>query len=454
MKVVIFGIGNIYEKYKRYVDKSTIILLIDNNECRHGTTVDGFIVKSPISIMCEDYDYIILMSTYIDEMTKQLLDYGIPEEKIKTYKDIYGLYEIPIMVNGDDEQFKLNDWIKHHERKILVVSHAMERSGVPVALMLKKQGWNVVYSSLAEGKLSEELKDNHIEYMDNAEWMLYSCDKFADLIRGFDIIIVGAIVLVDVVKKLIPSGVPIIFWLHESLKELFECYALPNECRNLYYYGGGARVTRRFHEYYPNGKMEELLYFLPDIKPYERCIHEKLTFGLVGRFERRKAQDVFIEAFERIPDGKKDGTEVFMVCPGYDAANDDLKEKVSSIPQIHVLKELTQGELKEFYKVIDILVCPSRDDPMPIVVTEAMQNKIPCIVSDQVGQSVYFKNNYGGYIFESENTRELAELLVYCIDNREDVLKKGDEAFNIFQSMFSEEIMQRNLNSIIDKILN
>jgi glycosyltransferase involved in cell wall biosynthesis len=335
----------------------------------------------------------------------------------------------------------------------------MNRSGVPVALMnlsilLKKMGWNVIYGSLVGGMLSEELKDNHIEYMDNMEVMLSSYDKFNNLLREFDLIIVGSIVSADVVKKLIPYGVPIIFWMHESLKELFEQYSLPQGCEYLHYYGGGARVTGRFYEYYPNGKIEELLYFLPDIKPYERSRHEKLTFGLVGRFERRKAYDVFIEAFERISNGKKDDAEVFMVCPGFEAANDDLKDKVSSISQIHVLGELMQNELKEFFKTIDILVCPSRDDPMPIVVTEAMQNRIPCIVSNQVGQSEYFKNNYGGYVFESENTDELAKLLTYCIDNRETVLKKGEEAFHIFQSKFSEEMMQRNLNNIIDKIFN
>ena len=34
----------------------------------------------------------------------------------------------------------------------------------------------------------------------------------------------------------------------------------------------------------------------------------------------------------------------------------------------------------DLYKEIDCYVCASRDDPMPIVATEAMQNNVPVIV--------------------------------------------------------------------------
>lgn len=460
MRVVLFGTGMIYNKYIKYIDKLSIAFLIDNDVEKQGTLVNGCEVKSPASVVGGDYDYVIIMSKSIHDMLNQLLDYGISDKKIRTYKDIGDLYLIQMNVHCRNLLCTLDKWMYNHKhnKKIFVISHTMDRSGVPIALMnisvlLKRQGWNVLYGSYyEEDNLSEELIMNDIEYVENIE-LISSCAEFEDLVRMFDIIIVGTIVLADVVKKFIPYGVPIIFWMHESLEEYFNEHILPIGCEDLYYYGVGARVIEKFHDYYPDGKIEELRYFLPDIKYYDKLIHKKMIFGLIGWYSRRKGQDIFIKAFEMLSDDKRDDTEVFMVCPGCEVAEDVLKDEINSISQVHVLGELTQNEIKEFYKSIDVLVCPSRDDPMPIVVTEAMQNRIPCIVSNQVGQSEYMRNNYGGYVFESENTEKLAKLLVYCIDNKETVLKKGEEAYHIYCDKFSEKVAEKSVSRIMDMVL-
>jgi hypothetical protein len=454
MRIIVFGLGMIYEKFKNYIDKSSVVSLIDNNTKKQGTLVGGFEVKPPVSVVYEYYDYIIIMSTtYIQEMTEQLREYGVPDNKLKTYVDIGNLFEIPIVVKSRDKSYTLREWVAQHKRRIFVASHAMDRTGVPVALMnmsilLKKQGWSVVYGSLEVGKLSEELKEKDIEYIDDLD-ILSLYNKFNDLVKGFEIILVGTLALADVAVNFIKYNVPVIWWLHESERILFEKYNLPQGYDNVHYYGVGPRVIQKFKEFYPDGKIEELKYYLPEIRQYDKNKHEKMTFGLIGTYNHRKAYDVFFNAFDMIPIDMKGVSEVLAVCPYYTNANEEVKNKVESIPQIHVFDELTQEEIKEFYKKIDVFICPSRDDPMPIVVSEAMQNKIPCIVSNQVGQSAYMENNYGGYVFESENAEELSKLIVYCVENRDKVLQKGEEAYHIFRDNFSEEVIYNDVQKVI-----
>ena len=122
-------------------------------------------------------------------------------------------------------------------------------------------------------------------------------------------------------------------------------------------------------------------------------------------------------------------------------------------PNVQYIGEMKQSELNDFYRKIDVLVCPSRDDPMPIVVTQAMQNEIPCIVSDQVGQAEYIQSGKNGYIFKSEDVIELARIMEDIIVNPAQLNQIGKEGKKIYEENFSEKRMQRQLLDIFKRLL-
>ena len=131
----------------------------------------------------------------------------------------------------------------------------------------------------------------------------------------------------------------------------------------------------------------------------------------------------------------------------------DLDSVLQKEPRIFYLGEMKQEELKQYFCSIDLLVCPSRDDPMPVVVTQAMQHGVPCVVSDQVGQMEYIKNGENGYIFHSENSEELSRILEHCISCPEDLHVIGEKSRQIYEDCFSEKAMKDNLSDIISRIL-
>ena len=52
-------------------------------------------------------------------------------------------------------------------------------------------------------------------------------------------------------------------------------------------------------------------------------------------------------------------------------------QKAKKYQEIKACGEYSQKQIREAYSRTDVLVCPSRSDTMPIVVTEAMMCHIP-----------------------------------------------------------------------------
>ena len=72
MRVVLFGTGKYYSRYKNFV-KDDIVALLDNNKKLQGTVIDKVSVHPPEDIVKLEYDLIIISSmVYIEEIRCQL----------------------------------------------------------------------------------------------------------------------------------------------------------------------------------------------------------------------------------------------------------------------------------------------------------------------------------------------------------------------------------------------
>ena len=110
---------------------------------------------------------------------------------------------------------------------------------------------------------------------------------------------------------------------------------------------------------------------------------------------------------------------------------------------------MNQEQLDRFYQHIDVLLCPSRDDPMPIVVTQAMMHAKPCIISENVGQSEYIKQGENGFTFRNEKTDELAECMVWTLEHRPELRVIGERTREIYETEFSKDSMRAAMQDII-----
>lgn len=127
--------------------------------------------------------------------------------------------------------------------------------------------------------------------------------------------------------------------------------------------------------------VEKMLYCLPDNLSEKQNRDRAFRVGIIGLIYPRKAQDIFVTAVKNIPEWKKEGVS-FEIVGKYLEPVIDLDEVLRNNPEIKYIGEMSQRKLGCYFATLDLLVCPSRDDPMPVVVTQAMQYGVPCIVSD------------------------------------------------------------------------
>ena len=62
MKLIIWGIGKIFNKYKRFLKTKDIVVFVDNCEELWGKSIDGIKVISPSKINKYTFDYIVIMT--------------------------------------------------------------------------------------------------------------------------------------------------------------------------------------------------------------------------------------------------------------------------------------------------------------------------------------------------------------------------------------------------------
>ena len=103
--------------------------------------------------------------------------------------------------------------------------------------------------------------------------------------------------------------------------------------------------------------------------------------------------------------------------------------------------------INDVLRKADVMLCPSREDPMPTVCAEAMMHSVPCILSDATGTAAYVEDGISGLVFQSENAQELSEKMKWCMSHRKQVRKweRNPERYmrRIFQWIYLRRIFWR-----------
>lgn len=64
---------------------------------------------------------------------------------------------------------------------------------------------------------------------------------------------------------------------------------------------------------------------------------------------------------------------------------------------IYYKGELTREKLEIIYPEIDVVVCPSRHEGLPITVNEGLMNRKVCIVADTAGDNDKIEDGVNGF---------------------------------------------------------
>lgn len=463
MKFLLFGTGDYYERYKKWFRCEDISALLDNSPKKQNTTIDGIKVLSPEEGINLSFDVIVILSFYVKSMKRQLMELGVSENRIYHFYDLHHLIydpqiRKPIQYYGNAELIANTNMLQR--QSILLLSQDLTLGGTAIALfhaaeVLKENGYQVVFGAMLDGPLKEKLLGIDIPVIIDPNLQLQTM-KDVEWIKEFKLVFCNAINFYVFLSER-NTDIPFIWWLHDSafFYDGVDKEVLKNiDKTNLEVYSVGFVPRTAIQEFVPDLKIRELLYGVSDTVCGSMPIHRKhdtISFVTIGYIEQRKGQDILVRAIKLLPVEVRNRANFYFIGQNSSVLAQQIQEEIRDIPEIIMTGTVGRDEIYRILEDADAMVCPSREDPMPTVAAEAMMHSVPCVVSDAAGTASYIRDGVDGLIFHSEDEKELASKLEWCIENYDKLYQMGLKARQIYETYFSMEVFERNLLEIIQE---
>lgn len=448
MRIIIFGTGKISMRFLSKLKKDIeIAAFLDNDPSKWERRIEQIPVLPPQKALELDYDFIFLLSASHVQMKDQLVEIGIPKEKI------YDIFHIEKICVCEQAQYFGTLPNERDGKNILVYSHALTSTGAQNVLftaiqVLQKNGYRLAVVSGKDGVLRERMMKLGIPVIIMRDSYFVE-DDLKKLVSWADRILVNTLWLYYVVEELLCFQKKILWWIHETgfLEHLEEEKFTRIEDSGLVsVYTVSPLVRKKMTEKYKKSfHTKMLLYGLPGSPVTEEWESDsgKMVFAVIGAIGRIKGQDLFIQAVNRLPNQYKNQAEFWIVGGG------ELEEQDFQAAQkcscIKTLGEIENQRMKEIYKKIDVVVCCSREDAMPVVVAEGCMNGKLVIVSDAAGIAAFITSGENGLVFPSGNIDQLKERMIWAIEHREDARRIGKASKGIYEGHFTMELFEKHL---------
>lgn len=457
-RIIIFGTGKYYNQRKEYLKDVEIIVFLDNDINKQGKLLDGVKIISPEEVVNYCYDYIILMSMYQYDMKKQLLALNIENNKILEYTEI-GKFDLYNQKFNNQYSFPVN-YEKANKKKALLLSNDLDNSGAPRALaevgnILIKFDYEVYVISPIRGKLEEYYSSLGMHILIDPNITITN-GKFREWLNkmDFNICFINTILYHYLINDIQKFKIKFIWWIHENIDLpvcQFENYKI-EKGPNLKICVVGHLARKVMCEKFQLNQSTDLLYGFADKFVSSSVIppRGKLKFALIGYIHPIKGQDIFLKAISMLSRSIMNITEFYIVGRISDKKLFNELLKISAnIENIKYLDELSPENMLNFYNAIDIIVCPSRCDTMPMVVAEGLMNHKVCIISDKTGYSQLLTDKKNSLIFETENVMELKNKIEWITNNSQLIVEIGDNGRKIYDKYFSEKVFRNNIKRLI-----
>ena len=354
--------------------------------------------------------------------------------------------------------------IKSNAKNVLLFSHTLDLTGAPVAIRFfaKKlivDGYNPIIIAPKGGTLVDVLIEDKIPTIVYEQ--LFNDAFIRNYAPLFKFAVVNTIVCAPIIKQLAGLDISVIWWIHEAEVSYHNSQIdnMPNTIPdNVRVYCGGSYAKEVLIKKCPNYKADILLYYVPDYSEIEKFkqfdignTSNKTIFASVGTLEERKGQDVLVDAIFYL--GEKYIKDSYFLFIGKDCFEPILKKikKLSKAypDNVKYIPEVNPNDLKLVYNQIDCLICSSKDDPMPIVVTEAFLMKKIVICSENTGSAQFIEDGVNGFIYKNNDYIELSEKIKTVLENQNNREQIGIQARKIYDDNFSKNAFDSQIDNIL-----
>ena len=351
------------------------------------------------------------------------------------------------------------------DRRVLLASHELGLNGAPIVLLymarsLRRLGWQPVLISPAAGPLLDTLMQESFPVLLCPS--LTENDIVPRAAGLFRFVVLNTLVFSPIAAVLNGSGASVLWWLHEAEEIYHSDFAqrMPLYLfSNITVYADSPRSREHLLRYRPDYCAGVLAFGIPDVagqdvKPYplSEKAKGKRVFALVGTVERRKGQDVLLDAVGLLPEDA--ARQCFFVFVG-PVFHTDVGDRVCmaasrQTDRFQYIPQLPLEELPAFYAAVDCVVCASRDDPGPITVVEGCQLSKSVICSEHTGMAPLLERDRAGFVYGGDDPAALACCIVRLLDQSAgDAAAMRERARAFYLSRFSPVSFDRRLETEI-----
>ncbi|MGS0748164.1 glycosyltransferase [Halpernia sp. GG3] len=359
------------------------------------------------------------------------------------------------------------------KKKILLISHDAARTGAPIMFLdfvrwikTKHADYEISIIIDKDGPLLEEFRkyafvyilhknyNYKIKRLNNILERQYEASIFRKInSQKWSFIFSNTITNGKILEKINTSDIPLFSYIHE-LENSINFYNKRNRVaatleKTDFFFCGSEMVKFNLIE---NHKIKpentEVVYSFKEIKKnivnkeirinlksHYKIPHEAVVVAMLGTFEWRKGNDLFIRTC--IENTNKN---IYFVWVGidntdeYDKINYDL-HKYQIKPKLILIP--SSENYSDFYNIIDIFYLSSREDPYPLVMVEASSYGIPIICFKGAGGTEEFIKDVG-FVAPYGDTKEVNNYLDHIEQNRDllnhhkvTMIEKSNETHNI-----------------------
>lgn len=168
-----------------------------------------------------------------------------------------------------------------------------------------------------------------------------------------------------------------------------------------------------------SGVEAEIIYAIRDLPlgtPPAEIKKGLINFLFIGRYEEVKGLDILLKAFRLLLDEKKN---IFLHAFGGGELENYYREMMAELglkEYVSLAGYASPQTVVSFMRACSCLVIPSRQESQAVILTDAIQAKIPVIVT-RVGDMAEIVNRFRiGTVVESEDIRGLKEAMAGFVD--------------------------------------
>lgn len=342
---------------------------------------------------------------------------------------------------------------------VLVVSHDLSASGAPmvayyVVKHLLLSGAFPVVASPTDGAMRALFSALGVPVIIDS-LLLTRHETVKKLARNFDCVVANTVISWPVVYQLLDTVVPVMWYLHEShlIPELVQTNPMAAHALRTakHIYTGSGRAASFCQPF--NHRVKILNYGVSDnYRTARDPVPAKATivFSIFGSIEPRKGQDVLLKAIRLLGDkvgGKATFNFIGRTLNERWAIN--VKNLAEDLASVSFRGAVSHEEYVELMENSDVIVCPSRDDTLPLVTLDALGMGKVLICSDATGTSEFMTSGKDGVVVRSEDAEALAEAIAGLIEDPASIARMGAKARQTFLRHFTEDKFARRIVDVV-----